>query len=49
MGRRGKHLQQEVFGVVEIKAHGVPGRGFVAVGQQVMYLPVTRQPRRLKT
>ena len=49
MGRRRKHLQQLVFGIVEIQAHGLLGRTLVAFDQKFMDLPVAGQPWRLKT
>jgi hypothetical protein len=49
MGRRDKHLQQHVFGVVEIQVHGVFSPTLVTLDKQLMDLSIASKPRRLKT
>jgi hypothetical protein len=46
----GSHqLQEHLLGIVEIEAHCLLRRLFVAFSQPIMDLPVAGQPRRLET
>lgn len=44
-----QHLQKQLLGIIEIKAHRFVSRQLVAFGQPIMDASVTGQPRRLET